>query len=213
MKLSLKNIFDKFVLLVYGDSSTLSNGLEDIIYGDNALIESELPVLLDEKSLYKPSENEVLENVDNTEDQDFGPEHDEKNSKEIACGENQPANELPISRELSDVPVTFDCSLCSNVLPIKSYEDLANILTELDMVKNRLDSVDSRNVIQFCQERIIECMIKWGVDVIDDCMLFNPMLHIPEPYSIVKEGTPISEYLRVGLKYNNKVLLKALVKI
>lgn len=209
MNLSIKKLFHKFVSLIYGDISTPDNELEkfiddcennDYITTSNKFNHNIEP----ERHLYEPIEVSI---------KDFDVCDELSQKKQISTeydNVNFETEQVKLSTAQTESLNILQPSKFNSYIPV---EDLANLVTELDMVKTRITSPESREIIVFCQERIIECMRNWPLGVIDSDYSFNPAYHILVPYAIVTEGTPISKYLRVGLKYEDKVLLKALVEI
>ena len=93
------------------------------------------------------------------------------------------------------------------------FEDLAGLIGEFDSIKDNSTSDEANSIIEMCQYRIIEIMIKNGITPIDNSEEFNPKYHAAIPFSIVPEGTTIKELYRIGLKKGSKVYLKARVKL
>lgn len=92
-------------------------------------------------------------------------------------------------------------------------EDLANLVLEMDVIKSRLNSNESRDIIMFFQDRIIECMSKQAVEIISNETAFNNEIHTPYPFVIAPKGTNIKKYLRMGICKDSKVLIKAIVEL
>ena len=93
------------------------------------------------------------------------------------------------------------------------FEDLAGLIGEFDSIKDNSTSDEANSIIEMCQYRLIEIMIKNGITPIDNSEEFNPKYHVAIPFSIVPEGTTIKELCRIGLKKGSKVYLKARVKL
>ncbi|MGM9853084.1 MAG: hypothetical protein ACI30N_03845 [Muribaculaceae bacterium] len=91
--------------------------------------------------------------------------------------------------------------------------DLADVISEMDIVRERLSVDESREIIRFCQERILECMTKYSSEVLGGETTFNSEIHAPSPFSIIPEGTPVKSCLRKGLRKNGVTLLKAVVEV
>lgn len=92
-------------------------------------------------------------------------------------------------------------------------EDLANLILEMDVIKSRLNSNESRDIIMFFQDRIIECMSKQAVEIISNETTFNNEIHTPYPFVIAPNGTKIMKYLRTGICKDGKILIKAIVEL
>ena len=115
----------------------------------------------------------------------------EKEQERISCDElttliagdkkeKQPvdAEEMDIIdvRKQSELQKTPDADLL--------LEDLANLILEMDVIKSRLNSNESRDIIMFFQDRIIECMSKQAVEIISNETTFNNEIHTPYPFEI-----------------------------
>lgn len=93
------------------------------------------------------------------------------------------------------------------------FQSLVELIEELDALHNRVDDGNSKEIIKYCEERIIETIIAKGGMPIEKEDTFNVERHIPVPFHLVNEGTLISEFVRKGIEDSEGVLLKALVKI
>ena len=144
----------------------------------------------------------------------------EKEQERISCDElttliagdkkeKQPvdAEEMDIIdvRKQSELQKTLDADLL--------LEDLANLILEMDVIKSRLNSNESRDIIMFFQDRIIECISKQAVEIISNETTFNNEIHTPYPFVIAPNGTNIKKYLRSGICKDGKILIKAIVEL
>ena len=93
------------------------------------------------------------------------------------------------------------------------FQSFVELIDELDALHNRIDDDNSKEIINYCEERIIETIIARGGKPIEKEDTYNVERHIPVPFQMVDEGTPISELVRKGIEDSEGVLLKALVKI
>ena len=89
---------------------------------------------------------------------------------------------------------------------------LTEIIEELDSVYKQSDDSNVHTTIEFCQNRIIEVLLSNGCSEMEEFAFFNSTHHVTSPFSIIKNGTEIQSYLRNGVIYKGKVLLKAIVK-
>lgn len=90
---------------------------------------------------------------------------------------------------------------------------LTELIEELDSIYKQSDDANVHTTIEFCQNRIIEVLVANGCSIVEEITSFNPTHHVTRPFSIIKNGTKIQAYLRNGVIYQEKVLLKAIVKI
>ena len=127
-----------------------------------------------------------------------------RNEKALTTAEI--ANSLHISTRTikSDIPKIKEESL------IQSFTEL---IKELDIVLTKAEDENSRQTIKFCQSRIIEILSNNGVESMEKDSIFDSTRHIPVPFKIVPNGTPIANIERIGLIYAGKVVLKAQVNI
>lgn len=201
----IKRFFRKLTELIYGDINEPNNELEKYIFANNEnnnISSNNIEDKVNHCPLYEPpSENNV------------GPEYNTTNidsqsqMKIDDCSSdlNDEKAEDIIKNELvsSSLLLNEESLLC----------DLAEIVSEMDSVKLRLNSKESKEIIEFCQDRIIECMKKQQLDSCGHESVFNAEIHTPVPFQIVPNGTAIIKCLRPGLTFNGKLLLKALVTV
>lgn len=90
---------------------------------------------------------------------------------------------------------------------------IGNLINEFDSYFSRTSSDDAKQVIEMMQYRLIETAVSIGISSIDQETIFDVLRHVPIPFSIVTNGTPIREVKRSGLVFGDKVLLKAQVVI
>ena len=90
-------------------------------------------------------------------------------------------------------------------------EDICELIHEFDSYILQTDSYDVKQVIEVMQYRLIETLCKNGITPIDNDTSFNSLRHVSVPFAIIPDGTPIKEFKRIGLLFDNKVLLKAQV--
>jgi hypothetical protein len=107
-----------------------------------------------------------------------------------------------------------DSAVCTtetwlNVLINRAIE----LINELDIISNKIESNDSKEIVSFCQNRLIECLEITGLEYINNEVLFDNSRHTPIPFSIVPNGTSIKRTIRKGIIYNGKTILKAQVEL
>lgn len=90
-------------------------------------------------------------------------------------------------------------------------EDICELIHEFDSYILQTDSYDVKQVIEVMQYRLIETLCKNGITPIDNDTSFNSLRHVSVPFAFIPDGTPIKEFKRIGLLFDNKVLLKAQV--
>lgn len=90
---------------------------------------------------------------------------------------------------------------------------VGNLIKEFDSYFERTVSDDAKQLIEIMQYRLIETASTWGISPIDNDTIFDVLRHVPVPFSIVPDGTPIKGIKRTGLTLGDKVLLKAQIVI
>nr|WP_303776300.1 hypothetical protein [Bacteroides intestinalis] len=130
-------------------------------------------------------------------------------------------NPLPLIHQLKhkDTSITESTQLQETVPVIPKIKEesliqsFTELIEELDIVLTKAEDENSRQTIKFCQSRIIEILSNNGVESMEKDSIFDSTRHIPVPFKIVPNGTPIANIERIGLIYAGKVVLKAQVNI
>lgn len=104
--------------------------------------------------------------------------------------------------------------LLENEAFIKLVEECVDMMNEFDGYKSRLESDESKMIVELIVKRIQEFLERAGLQRIDDMNEpFSVLRHTPVPMIPVKEGEPIRKILQAGLILDNRVLVKAKVEI
>ena len=90
---------------------------------------------------------------------------------------------------------------------------LVELIEELDSIVKQSIDCNVHAVVEFCQNRIVEVLLANGCSKIEESTLFDSLCHTVKPFAIIGNGTEIHSYLRDGIIYKGKILLKAIVKI
>lgn len=90
-------------------------------------------------------------------------------------------------------------------------DNVISIIEEFDSYINRTENDDAKELISLFQHRLIESLAESGLDKIDSDISFDCIRHIPVPFQIIPEGTPINKIIRAGLSRNGCIVLKALI--
>lgn len=93
------------------------------------------------------------------------------------------------------------------------FKRMSDIIIELDLVKQKLANEETIQMINFCQDKIIEGLSRSGAQLIDNEEIYSNSRHSPIPYGIYPEGIPIKQTIRPGMIVKNDVVLKALVEL
>ena len=90
--------------------------------------------------------------------------------------------------------------------------ELPTLLEELNKLLSQTTDENVISTILFCESRIEEMMLSFGCEPINEESTFDNSRHVPYPFSFVQNGCVIEKTIKPGLSYNNKVLVKAIVK-
>ncbi len=105
-------------------------------------------------------------------------------------------------------------TLLENEAFVKLVEECVDTMKEFDGYINRLESDESKMIIELIIKRIHELLERAGLDRIDDVNTpFSVLLHLPVPLEPVMEGVPVRKILQTGLILDNRVFVKAKVEI
>lgn len=92
------------------------------------------------------------------------------------------------------------------------FFELPTLLEELNKLRSQTTDENVISTILFCESRIEEMMLACGCEPINEESTFDNSRHVPHPFSFVQNGCIIEKTIKPGLSYNNKVLVKAIVK-
>lgn len=90
--------------------------------------------------------------------------------------------------------------------------ELPTLLEEQNKLRTQTTDENVISTILFCESRIEEMMLACGCEPINEESTFDNSRHVPHPFSFVQNGCIIEKTIKPGLSYNNKVLVKAIVK-
>jgi hypothetical protein len=98
------------------------------------------------------------------------------------------------------------------------YETLCHKLAELvkmyDLMAKQMPEGETRDLAEDISEQIITALsLTDGCSPINSDHAFDSRRHTPVPFSLVEEGTPIESFLRMGIAFDDIVLIPAKVKI
>lgn len=144
------------------------------------------------------------ENIDNVASKTIQPE-EPMNETEI---------DIPLESVLKDEEVNEkELAREDNDRILKLFISFSEIINEFDTYILQTENEETKQIIGLCQYRLIEAMVSNGATSIDKDIEFDCLRHVPVPFSIVQDGMPIKEILRMGLEYDGRVILKAKVGI
>lgn len=149
--------------------------------------------------------------------------HENKNVDNVTSDTIQaeaPMNETEIETEIPLESVLKDEEVKEKELARKDTDrtqklfiSFSEIINEFDTYILQTKSEETKQIIGLCQYRLIESMVSNGATPIDKDIEFDCLRHVPVPFSIVQDGMPIKEILRMGLEYDGRVILKAKIRL
>lgn len=146
------------------------------------------------------------ENVDNVASETI---QAEKTMKETEIEIDIPLESVPKDKEVNEKELARE----DIDRTLKLFISFSEIINEFDTYILQTENEETKQIIGLCQYRLIEAMVSNGATSIDKDIEFDCLRHVPVPFSIVQDGMPIKEILRMGLEYDGRVILKAKVGI
>lgn len=95
----------------------------------------------------------------------------------------------------------------------KLVEQVASLVKHYDVMANKMSDENMKTLLADMSSHLINSLILGGCEPIADDVEFDINRHMPIPFTIVEQGTPIQSVVRVGVANNGKVLIPAKVKI
>lgn len=107
-----------------------------------------------------------------------------------------------------------NASLLDNKIFIKLVKENVYIIEKFNKLLPRLEDNDAaKHIAEQLINDIKNALERTSVERIDEEVSFDPIRHEPIPKRLYPKGLPISEIIETGLAIENRVFLKALVKI
>ena len=95
----------------------------------------------------------------------------------------------------------------------KLAEQVASLVKHYDAMADKLADDNMKALLADMSNHLINTLVLGGCEPIADDAKFDMSRHIPIPFTIVEQGTPIQSTVRIGVKLNGKVLIPAKVRI
>ena len=95
----------------------------------------------------------------------------------------------------------------------KLAEQIAYLVKHYDAMADKLADDNMKALLADMSNHLINTLILGGCEPIADDTKFDMLRHIPTPFTLVEQGTPIQSTMRIGVKSNGKVLIPAKVRI
>lgn len=148
------------------------------------------------------------ENVDNVASETIQAEKTMKET-EIEIDIDIPLESVPKDKEVNEKELARE----DIDRTLKLFISFSEIINEFDTYILQTENEETKQIIGLCQYRLIEAMMSNGATSIDKDIEFDCLRHVPVPFSIVQDGMPIKEILRMGLEYDGRVILKAKIRL
>jgi hypothetical protein len=95
----------------------------------------------------------------------------------------------------------------------KLIKECVGLISELDSLKNRLETEEGKEMMKLTQDRLFEILIKSGALPVSDDPEFDILRHTAVSGVFVENGTPIKETVRQGIALGKQILIRAQVKV
>lgn len=124
--------------------------------------------------------------------------------------------------EMVDMPRTSAESVCraeatSEQFDASKYEKLveqiATLVKRYDAMADNLSDENMKDLLADVSSHIINTLILSGCEPIADEKFYDTSKHVPTPFAMVRDGTPIQSFVRIGVTIGKKVIIPAIVKI
>lgn len=100
--------------------------------------------------------------------------------------------------------------LLDNKPYMKMAESLCSLINEIE---HDFSELSSSELVDMVKERIRQCFVLSGADLIIDDKEFDIIRHTPVPAAMINKGTTIESFIEPGIIVENKVLRRAKVII
>lgn len=104
-------------------------------------------------------------------------------------------------------------SLLNNKPLVQMFEECGLILKELERIKPGFQSEDSLDLMEIVKERIMQAMYLSGGKPIDNETEFDILRHSCKEKVDVNNGDKIAEFIEPGISLEDRIIVKAQVKI
>lgn len=91
---------------------------------------------------------------------------------------------------------------------------LAELVKMYDLMAKQMPEGETKDLAEDISEQIISTLsLTKGCSPINGDLTFDSRRHIPVPFSLVENGTPIESIVRIGIALGEQVIIPAKVKI
>ena len=120
---------------------------------------------------------------------------------------------MPQREEIVPMQVEHTINIPTDERFEKLAEQIASLVKHYDAMANKLADDNMKALLADMSNHLINTLVLGGCDPIADDVEFDMLRHIPTPFTLVEQGTPIQSTMRIGVKLNGKVLIPAKVRI
>lgn len=94
----------------------------------------------------------------------------------------------------------------------KLAEQVASLVKHYDAIANKLADDNMKALLADMSSHLINTLVLGGCEPIADDTAFDINRHVAVPYAIIKQGTPIRSFIRIGVVMKGEVLIPAYVQ-
>ena len=120
---------------------------------------------------------------------------------------------MPQREEIVPMQVEHTINIPTDERFEKLAEQIASLVKHYDAMADKLADDNMKALLADMSNHLINTLILGGCEPIADDTKFDMLRHIPTPFTLVEQGTPIQSTMRIGVKSNGKVLIPAKVRI
>lgn len=186
--MKLRSLFECIKCFMIGNYKETNSGIEDDLYPqDRPFDMCHRDAEISYTPLYTPPTEDIV-----------------KENRDVDSAYSQKDNESVSAKRYDEQDTKYSYDV---------YKSMASLIEELDIVKQKLSSEETIQIITFCQDKIIEGLSNSGAQLIDNDESYSNARHYPIPYGIHPEGIPIKRIIRPGVEIQKDIILKALVEL
>lgn len=94
----------------------------------------------------------------------------------------------------------------------KLAEQVASLVKHYDTMADKLADDNMKALLADMSNHLINTLVLGGCEPIADDTAFDINRHVAVPYAIIKQGTPIRSFIRIGVVMKGEVLIPAYVQ-
>lgn len=147
--------------------------------------------------------------------EDYNQEQEEYENIAHLHEEAEPADDdKPTSKEKNEEPEEpIVASLLDNKPLVKMFEECADVIKYVERIRPAFESDEVHDLINTVREQLVQAMVLSGGKTIDNENQFNILRHKCRKGNHATDGDIIVETIEPGVSLENRVFIKALVKV